>query len=229
MASIPKFGIHRDRDNNRVALNFAGVRIFSYTSTGASVVGDLAVSGALNVTGAITGVTGTTFLDLEERLKGADGADLALSETAGDFFRNIGTNQWLIDGEATINETEASVGWFAFVLPDNYVAGGAISLVASALVVLAGDAANDPTSTIDMEARLVTKATGAVGSDLVSTAAQTLATAGADYSFVVTPTGLVAGDKLVCKLTTSVVETAGGTGAANSRITRLGANIATNT
>lgn len=37
--------------------------------------------------------------------------------------------------------------------------------------------------------------------------------------------GLVAGDKLVCKLTTSVVETAGGTGAANSRITRLGASI----
>ena len=63
----------------------------------------------------------------EERLKGADGADLALSETAGDFFRNIATNQWLIDGEASINETEASVGWFSFVLPVNYVAGGTIT------------------------------------------------------------------------------------------------------
>lgn len=167
--------------------------------------------------------TESAFLDLEERLKGADGADLALSETAGDFFRNVGTNQWFIDGEATVNETEASVGLFNFVLPENYVAGGTVTLRASALVVLAGDAANDATSTIDMEARKVTPATGAVGSDLVSTAAQTLATAGANYDFVVTPTGLVAGDKLVCKLTTSVVETAGGTGAANSRITKLGA------
>src|SRR5690348_13929585 len=53
--------------------------------------------------------TESKFIDLEERLKGADGADLALSETAGDFFRALGTNQWFIDGEATINETEASV------------------------------------------------------------------------------------------------------------------------
>lgn len=169
--------------------------------------------------------TESAFIDLEERLKGADGADLALSETAGDFFRNIGTNQWFIDGEATINETELSVGWFSFVLPENYVAGGTITLRANALVVLAGDAANNAASTIDMEARLVTLATGAVGSDLVATDATTLATAGAAYSFAVTPTGLVAGDKLVCKLATSVVETAGGTGAANSRITRLGALI----
>lgn len=191
---------------------------------------------ALSIGGAVTFVAGsiaraalageTVFINAESTFVGADGAVLALSETAGDFFRNIGTNQWLIDGEATINETEVSVGWFNIVLPENYVAGGAISLVASALVILAGDAANDATSTIDMEARLVTKATGAVGSDLVTTAAQTLATAGADYAFVVTPTGLVAGDKLVCKFTTSVVETAGGTGAANSRITKIGANVA---
>src|SRR5690348_13828113 len=118
--------------------------------------------------------TESKFIDLEERLKGADGADLALSETAGDFFRNIGTNQWFIDGEATVNETELSEGWFSFVLPDNYVSGGTITLQVSALMVLAGDAVNNAASTIDMEARLVTLATGAVGSDLVSTAAQTL-------------------------------------------------------
>ena len=169
--------------------------------------------------------TDTVFLDLEERLRGLDGAVLALSETADDFFRNIGTNQWNINGEAAINETETSSGWFTFVLPENYVAGGTIALLASALVTLAGDAVNDATSTIDMEARLVTKTTGAVGADLVTTAAITLATAGADYSFTVTPTSLVAGDKLVCKLITNMVETAGGTGAANSVITRLGANI----
>ena len=186
-------------------------------------------TGTLDASGAtVTLPTRSAFIDLEERLKGADGADLALSETADDFFRNIGTNQWNINGEASVNETETSSGWFSFVLPENYVSGGTITLVASALVTLAGDAANDATSTIDMEARLVTKTTGAVGSDLVTTAATTLATAGADYSFTVTPTNLVAGDKLVCNLITNMVETAGGTGAANSVITRLGATIQVN-
>mgnify|MGYP001561309167 CR=1 FL=1 len=56
----------------------------------------------------------------------------------------------------------------------------------------------------------------------------TLATAGAVYDFTVTPTSRVAGDKLICKLATSMVETAGGTGAANSRITQLGALIQVN-
>ena len=237
MPSIPQFGIHRDRANSRVAINYAGDPGAYVDASGLTVPSGetLTVGGTLTATGTVTLSsatvtlpTRTAFIDLEESLKAADGADLALSETAGDFFRDIGTNQWLIQGEAAINETEASVGRFAFVLPENYVSGGTISLVVSALVTLAGDAANDATSTIDMTAFKVTKATGAVGSDLVTTAAQTLATAGADYSFTVTPTGLVAGDKLVCSLTTSVVETAGGTGAANSTITRLGAEVQVN-
>jgi hypothetical protein len=186
-----------------------------------------AVLPVANVEGrAIYVGSATTFIDLEEQFKGADGADLALSETAGDFFRNIGTNQWLIDGEAT-NETEVSVGWASFVLPAGYIAGGAISIVISAMVILAGDAANNAASTIDVEVYKQSKVNGTVGADICATAAQALATAGADYSFTVTPTGLAAGDKLVVKLTTSVVETAGGTGAANSRIARFGANIAT--
>lgn len=200
-----------------------------------TVAGTLTASGTSTVTGTVdlsgatvTLPTRTAFIDLDGALKGADGADLALSETAGDFFRNVGTNQWLIDGEASINETETSVGLFTFVLPENYVSGGTVTLRASALVVLAGDAANDATSTIDFAVRKVTKTTGAVGSDLVSTAAQTLATAGADYDFTVTPTGLVAGDVLTGSFTTNMVETAGGTGAANSRITSIGAVVQVN-
>jgi Cu/Ag efflux protein CusF len=204
-----------DRTNRKITVHAGAVLDVDAAALGITIADSTLARSVL--------IAESAFLDLEERLKGADGADLALSETAGDFFRNIGTNQWMVDGEATVNETEASVGLFNFVLPENYVAGGTITLQVSALVVLAGDAANDATSTIDMEARKVTLTTGAIGSDLVATAAQTLATAGATYSFTVTPTGLVAGDKLVCKLTTSVVETAGGTGAANSRITRLGA------
>lgn len=217
----------RANDGHEIA-RFEGATRKLTVHDGAVLDADVSTSSLTLADGSVARAklaTESQFVDLEERLKGADGADLALSETAGDFFRAIGTNQWYIDGEATINETEASVGLFAFVLPDNYVAGGTITLQVSALVVLAGDAVNDATSSIDMEARLVTIATGAVGSDLVTTAAQTLATAGTTYSFTVTPTGLVAGSKLVCNLTTSVVETAGGTGAANSRITRLGALI----
>lgn len=236
-SSDRRFGWRKDVANSRVNAVYNDDPSFYIDANGATVpsgetltvAGTLTATGTVTLSGAtVTLPTRTAFIDLEEKLKGADGADLALSETAGDFFRDIGTNQWLIQGEATINETEVSVGRFAFVLPENYVSGGTITLVTSALVTLAGDAANDATSTIDMTAFKVTKATGAVGSDLVTTAAQTLATAGADYSFTVTPTGLVAGDKLVCSLTTSVVETAGGTGAANSTITRLGANVQVN-
>lgn len=151
---------------------------------------------------------------------GADGADLAVSETAGDFFRNIGTNQLVIDGEATINETEVSVGWFRFTLPDKYVAAGDVKVRVVAGLVDAGTA-DIGACTIDVEAREQGD-NGTVGADLVTTAAQAISTTFAAKDFVVTAAGLVAGDVLVCKLISSVVETAGGSGdALNSRITKL--------
>lgn len=159
------------------------------------------------------------MVDLFPLVLGADGAALAAAETAGDFFRNIGTNQLLIDGEATVNETEASVGVMSCVLPANYVSGRPLAIVVAAGVVLAGDAALT-SATIDFEAYLQA-ADGTVGSDLVETAATAITTTFGAKTFVITPTGLVAGDRLVIKMTTSVVETAGGTGAANSRITSL--------
>ena len=157
--------------------------------------------------------------DVLDRVLGADGAALGIAETAGDFFRNIGTNQFLIDGEATVNETEVSVGWFQFTLPPEYVPGGAISIRAAAGIVLAGDASLT-SATIDFSA-YKQAVDGTVGSDLVTTAATAITTAFGNKDFVVTPTGLVPGDVLVVKMTTSVVEAATGTGAANSRIARL--------
>lgn len=146
---------------------------------------------------------GSQIFDVEHLLLGADGAALAASETAGDFFRQVGTNQLYIQGEASQNETEASVGWFEFTLPSKYVAGGAITLRAVVDVTGTGTLG---TCTVDFEARLQ-DADGAVGSDLVTTAATAVtATAGAK-DFTVTPTGLVAGDKLVVKVTTSIAET----------------------
>lgn len=139
---------------------------------------------------------------------GADGADLAITETAGDFYRNIGTNQLLILGEVSNGtvgaDTEVSVGWFEFQLPPEYVAGGDISIRAGVDVVGTGALG---TCTIDFSAYLQNKTSGAVGSDLVSTAAQAISATAALLTFVVTPTGLVAGDLLIIKMTTSVDNT----------------------
>lgn len=139
---------------------------------------------------------------------GADGADLAITETAGDFYRSIGTNQLLILGEVSNGtvgaDTEVSVGWFEFQLPPEYVAGGDISIRAGVDVVGSGALG---TCTIDFSAYLQSKTAGTVGSDLVSTAAQAISKTEAFKTFVVTPTGLVAGDLLIIKMTTSVDNT----------------------
>jgi len=175
--------------------------------------------GANGTFGPVSGQGTQKIYDVLDRLRGADGAALALSETAGDFFLNIGTNQFLVDGEAAINETEASVGWFTFTLPADYVAGGEINIRAAAGIVIAGDAVLT-SATIDFSA-YKQAADGTVGSDLVTTTATAITATFGNKDFVVTPTGLVAGDVLVVKMTTSVVEEAAGTGAANSRISRL--------
>lgn len=139
---------------------------------------------------------------------GADGADLAITETAGDFYRSIGTNQLLILGEVSNGtvgaDTEVSVGWFEFQLPDNYVSGGGISIRAGVDVTGTGALG---TCTIDFSAYLQNKTTGAVGSDLVTTAATAITATEGLKTFVVDPTGLVAGDLLTIKMTTSVDNT----------------------
>lgn len=232
-----------DAGNARLNMYYRGTRIAHIDATGLSLLtglthtlaGTLTVSGNPTFSGtvdlsgaAVTLPTRTAIINLDEYFKGADGADLALSETAGDFFRDAASGKWNITGEATINETEVSVGLFSFTLPENYVAGGTITLTADAFVTVAGDAVLNVASTIDMTAQKVTVTTGAVGSDLVTTAATAIAAAGAAYAFVVTPTGLVAGDKLNCSLTTSIVEDAAGTGAATSGIARLTATVQVN-
>ena len=209
-----------------IAIKVDGSSIENDATNGLQVKALGVVDAMVSTTAAIARTklaTEALLVDLEDKFMSDTGQPLAASEAAGSFYRALGTNQWLITGEAAVNETEASVGLFSFQLPENYVAGGTITLRASAFVTVAGDAVLNASSTIDMEARKVTKTTGAVGSDLVTTAATAIVAAGANYDFTVTPTGLVAGDKLVCKLTTSIIEDAGGTGAATAVITALGA------
>jgi hypothetical protein len=161
------------------------------------------------------GASAAAIFDVEHLLLGADGAALAAAETAGDFFRQVGTNQLYIQGEASLSETEVSVGWLEFTLPHNYVSGGAITL--RAVVDITG-AGTPGTCTVDFEARLSDN-DGAVGSDLVTTAATAVTTTAGAKDFVVTPTGLVPGSKLVIKLTTSIAESAGS--AIQALITKL--------
>ena len=177
-------------------IQWTGTQAFDNTAT---------FTGAVNLASAtVTNPTRTATFDLS--VVAADGAALAATETAGTFFRNVGTNQLLIQGEEAISETEASVGWAYFRLPQEYLAGGTISIVAGVDVTGSGTLG---TCTIDFEARLQSPIAGSVGSDLVTTAAQAISATEALKTFTVTPTGLVPGDVLVVKMTTSVAESAG--------------------
>jgi hypothetical protein len=138
-------------------------------------------------------------------------AALGVSEAAGTFNWGLGTNLVTLNGEVTDNETEVSVGYFTFTLPPEYVAAGDVKVrFRSALVVSASPTNNG--STLDLEC--YEQADAAVGADLVSTAAVTYAALSTWYSkdFTVTATPLVAGDILVCKYTTSIVDSEAGGG-----------------
>ena len=66
---------------------------------------------------------------------------------------------------------------------------------------------SDTTATIDFEAYAKNEATGAVGSDLVTTAATTInSLTAAAKEFVITPTGLVSGDELDIRVTIAIVD-----------------------
>lgn len=137
--------------------------------------------------------------------RAADMAAMGITETPGDHFLNLGTNTLTLDGEEAISEPEASVSWYQYRIPYNYLAGGTISLQANH--VLTGAGTNNG-STIDFSA--YEQADGAVGADLVTTAPQAMQkTTYVESTFVVTPTGLAPGDILNIKLTTSVIESAG--------------------
>lgn len=212
-------------------IEWTGLQTLSGGQTLSGTVTDSATTtktGTFNASGAtVTLPTRSAFIDLDENVKGADGAALALSETAGDFFRSVGTNSWYIEGEATVNETEVSVGLVTFVLPENYVSGGTITLDAVCDIDLAGDAALT-SATIDFTLGKVSMTDGSAGSDLVTTAATAVTTTAGTKSFTVTPTNLVAGDKLSGSMTSTVIETAGGTGAAAMRVYKVGATVQVN-
>jgi len=136
----------------------------------------------------------------------ADGAPLGVSETAGDFFLSLGTNFMELRGEEAISETEASIGYIQFILPPEYVAAGDVKIRFRCQIDGAG---TDNASSLDISAYEM--ADGAVGSDICATEAVTFVAKSTYYNkdFTITATGLVAGDVLVIKITSSIVESAG--------------------
>lgn len=139
------------------------------------------------------------------------GAALTATEAAGTFNWTLGTNTIVLSGEVTDNETETSVGYFQVILPPEYVAAGDVRVrFRSALV--ATDTPTNNASTFDLSC--YEQADGAVGSDLVATAAVTYAALDTFYDkdFTVTATGLVAGDILNCKMTAAIVDSEAGAG-----------------
>lgn len=136
----------------------------------------------------------------------ADGAPLAITETAGDHYLYLNANVIQLRGEEAISETETSISYFQVVLPENYVSAGDVTVRIPCQIDGAG---TNNGSTVDLE--VYEQASGAVGADICATAAQTFAAKTTWYNkdFSVTAAGLVAGDILNCKLTTSVIENGG--------------------
>ena len=193
-----KYGTHKVRKTLQMA-----------TGTTIDLSGDPSVAAEI-ATGAVTRVKlAENALDVFPipltSVLAEDGAALGIVEEAGTFFRQIGTNQLYLQGEESISETEASVGWFEVYLPANYVAAGDVKIRAVVDVTGAGTLG---TCTIDFEAR-ESDNDGAVGSDICATAATAVTATSGAKDFTITATDLVAGDKLVVKMTTSIAESAG--------------------
>ena len=146
------------------------------------------------------------------RLAHTTGVPLTVAETAGGFNVSVSSHVWKAQGEITDNETEVSVTHFQFVLPPEYVSAGDISVSLRCTVVKTGGA-TDNGSTVDVA--VFKQADGAVGSDLsTTTAAATFAAMDTFYTktFVITPTGLAAGDVLDVEVTSSIIDNEAGAG-----------------
>lgn len=130
----------------------------------------------------------------------------------GDLYVTAG------DCKTVTNTREAT---FEFVLPAEYKAAASVSIVAVAgmLTTVA-----DGSCTLDAACHK-SALDGTVGSDLVTTSAQTINSLTlAEKSFAVTSSGLAAGDKLEVCLSIAVADTATGT-AVTPAIVRAGLRL----
>jgi hypothetical protein len=115
-----------------------------------------------------------------------------------------GTDATTLQGVDFGGTTADEKGACEFVLPQNYVSGGTITVRVRAAMLTT---ISDGTGTVDVEV-WKPDLDGAVGSDLCTTAATTMnSLTPANKDFVVTPTGLVAGDRLIIRLAFAASDT----------------------
>jgi hypothetical protein len=124
----------------------------------------------------------------------------------GEFHLALASNAVTLDSDSADNTTDTSTFRFMVRLPENYVAAGDVSVRFHVALIESGAAATDNGSSIDLSC--YEQGDGTVGSDIVSTAAQTFAATGTwyDKDFAITATDLVAGDILSCLATGAVIE-----------------------
>lgn len=146
----------------------------------------------------------TTWDAWQTRLPGTAAAD-DLALVTGTW----GTDSPELQGIDAGGTTETQRCAFEFMLPESYIDAGTITLRIRAYMLTT---VSDSTATVDAEVYKSDKS-GSVGSDLCATAAQSCnSLTAANLDFTVTPTGLVAGDKLLARITTAVTD-AGDAGA----------------
>lgn len=103
----------------------------------------------------------------------------------------LGTSLFLASQTAT-GLTRTTTGSFEFTLPSNYIPGRDIVITVNSHHTGTG---TPGTRTIDAQVYRIA-ADGTSGADLVTTAAQTITGAAADYAFVATGTSLAPGDRV---------------------------------
>ncbi len=105
--------------------------------------------------------------------------------------------------ETANNNTKTDWCEFEFVLPPDYVAGSAINVNVNGSVTIGSGTLSVQTVTCDA---FLCAAAGTVGTNL-GPIAQNLVNGGSTLAFSITPTGLVAGNKLLIQLQTVLTET----------------------
>lgn len=138
--------------------------------------------------------------------RNTDGSVLAASAASGKFgiAITLGTSEALV-GEAAENNTKTDDALLEFRIPDNYVAGANLTATVNAQVNGSG---TPGTKTVQVKAYAKTNA-GLLGSNIGPGSTSAIAASAADYAFVITGTGLVAGQLLVLELETVLQETGG--------------------
>jgi len=123
-----------------------------------------------------------------------DGTSIGLADAAGG----------LLTGSTSNTNQKAESLAADLVLPNNYVDGAAIDVRVRAKV----SATRANAQTVDVIAKLMGDALGA---DICETGLQSLTTSYANYDFVITPTGLVAGDTIHVEIYVDSDDTGGST------------------